>query len=98
MRQNLPEPDKNKVYKFAKFKFENYKGTLMVDFFDSDFNRYYFHLLGDGKGLFMTFNPKRRMDFAIGRIDTKKIKSINQVVDILKEQGITVVLTNENMG
>ena len=96
MRRNLPEPDKNKVYKFAKHKFENYRGTIMVDFFDKEYNRYYFHLLENGKGIFEVFKPRRHLAFKTDA-DTKKIKTTQQVIDILAEQGITVVLTNENM-
>lgn len=96
MKQNIPKPDTDRIYKFARHRFERYKGTIMVDFFDKDYNRYYFHLTKNGLGLFETFNPRRHLRFNT-KFRPDDVRSVYHVADVLKEQGIQIVITNENM-
>lgn len=86
---------KKKLFKVGKASVDNYKGTVMVDMLDKDYNRLYVHIQTDGEIMLEVFYLKDRL---YGHTDTptKEIRNIFDVAKQVKDNlGVDIVYTAE---
>lgn len=92
---NIPQVDKSKIYKFYKFNMDNHRGVVMVDLFDKDYNRHYFHIQPSGECIFEVMSPRQHTKFHTD-IPSKSVKSLSDIQRILKDEGIQIVFVHED--
>ena len=66
-------------------------GVVMIDMFDKDFNRMYFHKTVQGEFIFDAYYLHDRVK---GNTE-KNIKNIYEVIDLLEEHGVKLIYTAE---
>lgn len=92
---NVPEIDKDKIYKFYGFNIDNHQGVVMVDLFDKDYNRFYFHVQPSGECIFESMSPRQHTKFHTD-VQSTEVKSLVEIQNILKDEGIQIVFVQRD--
>lgn len=96
MEQEKDMVMKRIVFKVAKADVDIHKDTVMVDMFDEDYNRLAFNKDSKRKFAFDAFYLKERL---LGDVpEDVRLKTIYDVIDFLKTQGVSMVYTASKEG
>ena len=89
---------KKKLFKVSKAVVDNFKGTVMVDLYDKDYNRLYIHIHKNGEMMLEVFYLKDRL-MGFTSTPTTEIKTIFDVIkEVKNNMGIEIVYTAEKEG